>query len=322
MATYWDPELRTALDLARAELPATITPDLIPLLQDASAQTDEAVADLEARFGLGLRTYTVESGVDVVVARPPQAGPRAPVIYFVHGGGMVMGSAVFGLDLVLPWALDLGAVVVSVGYRLAPQFRDPVPAQDCLAGLQWVLDHSNELDVDPRRIVLAGHSAGAGLAAGLALRVRDSGGPPLLGQLLMCPMLDDRELTTSSIELDGDGVWDRTSNITGWTALLGDRRGGPNVNAYAAPARATDLARLPPTYLDVGSAETFRDEVVDYASRIWHAGGAAELHVWPGAYHCFEIVAPDSVIGRAARAARQAWISRVVAGSDISGHVR
>ncbi|WP_033287643.1 alpha/beta hydrolase [Amycolatopsis jejuensis] len=311
--TYWDPELRAALDLARAELPATITPDLIPLLQETSARTEQAMADLSARFGVGLRGYPVEAGLEVVVARPPQAGPRAPVLYFVHGGGMIMGSAVFGLDLVLPWAVELGALVVSVDYRLAPQFPDPIPAQDCFAGLRWVLAHAGELDADPSRIVLVGHSAGAGLAAGLAQRVRDTDGPALRGQLLMCPMLDDRERTPSSVELDGDGVWDRTSNRTGWTALLGDRRGGPDVPAYAAPARARDLAGLPPAYLDVGSAEVFRDEVADYASRIWQAGGAAELHVWPGAYHCFEIVAPESQLGRAARAARIAWLRRVIA---------
>jgi acetyl esterase/lipase len=125
-------------------------------------------------------------------------------------------------------------------------------------------------------------------------------------------MLDDRERTASSIELDGDGVWDRTSNRTGWSALLGARRGGPDVSSYAAPARTADFGGLAPTYIDVGSAETFRDEVVEYATRIWQAGGAAELHVWPGAYHCFEMVAPRAVVARAALAARRAWIARML----------
>ncbi|MBN9112455.1 MAG: alpha/beta hydrolase [Pseudonocardia sp.] len=310
--TYWDPELRTALDRSRGELPATITPDLIPLLQNASVQTDDAVTTLEQRFAVRLEQRAVGSSVDVVVARPSAVRSPAPVIFFVHGGGMVMGSPVHGLDLVLPWAVAAGAVVVSVGYRLAPQHPDPVPADDCRAALLWTVAHADGLGIDPGRIVLAGHSAGGGLAAGLALRMRDEGGLRLRGQLLMCPMLDDRESTPSSVELDGDGVWDRTSNTTGWTALLGDRRGGPDVGVHAAPARATDLSALPPTYIDVGSAETFRDEVVGFASRIWHGGGAAELHVWPGAYHCFEIVAPEAGVARAALAARRAWALRAL----------
>jgi acetyl esterase/lipase len=300
------------LDAARAELPATITPELIPILQAESAQTDEAIADLEVRFGMRLESRAVSSDVDVLIARPPRSGSAAPLIFFVHGGGMIMGSPVFGLDLVLPWALDSEAVVVSVGYRLAPQHPDPAPADDCYAALLWAVGNADDLGIDPRRVVVTGHSAGAGLAAGLAQRIRDSGGPQLRGQLLMCPMLDDRENTVSSVELDGDGVWDRTSNQTGWTALLGSRRGGDDVSAYAAPARATHLGGLVPVYIDVGSAETFRDEVVEYASRIWRAGGAAELHVWPGAYHCFEIVAPDAVVARAALTARRAWMARTL----------
>lgn len=308
-----DAELAIALELARAELPATITPDLIPLLQQASALTEDAVTALEQGFGVQVQMHEVAPGIEVVLARPSLVAMGAPVIYFIHGGGMVMGSPVFGLDLVLPWAVEAGALVVSVGYRLAPQYSDPVPADDCWAGLRWTVAHAGELGIDPDRILVAGHSAGGGLAAGLAQRARDSAGPVLLGQLLMCPMLDDREQTPSSIELDGDGVWDRTSNRTGWTALLGDRRGGPDVSNYAAPARADDLEGLAPLFVDVGSAETFRDEVLDYAARIWRAGGEAELHVWPGAYHCFEIVAPTATVSRHALAARAAWVARRLA---------
>jgi acetyl esterase/lipase len=234
------------------------------------------------------------------------------VIFFIHGGGMIMGSAIFGLDLVLPWAVEAGAVVVSADYRLAPEHPDPTPARDCWAALRWTVCHADELGIDAGRIVVSGHSAGGGLAAGLALRARDEGGPRLLGQVLMCPMLDDRERTVSSRELDGDGVWDRTSNRTGWTALLGNRRAGSDVTSYAAPARAVDLSKLAPMYVDVGSNEIFRDEAVDYAARVWRCGGAAELHVWPGAYHCFEIVAPESEISQAALAARAAWFARCI----------
>lgn len=111
----------------------------------------------------------------------------------------------------------------------------------------------------------------------------------------------------------GVGVWDRTANETGWTALLGELRGGPDVPAYAAPARAEDLSGLPPAFLDVGSAETFRDEVVAYASRIWQAGGVAELHVWPGGFHGFDGFAPQAALSQGARAAQLRWLRRLLA---------
>jgi acetyl esterase/lipase len=130
--------------------------------------------------------------------------------------------------------------------------------------------------------------------------------------MLLCPMIDDRNDTPSSLQMAGRAVWDRTSNETGWSALLGDRRGGPDVPAYAAPARATDLSGLPPTFIDVGSAETFRDEDVTYATRIWQAGGRAELHVWAGGYHGFDGSAPQAAISQDAKAARARWLHRIL----------
>jgi acetyl esterase/lipase len=142
---------------------------------------------------------------------------------------------------------------------------------------------------------------------------RDRGEVALAGQLLIYPMLDDRNDSVSAQQMAGVGVWDRTANQTGWSALLGDAVGGPDVPAYAAPARATDLSGLPPAFIDVASTETFRDEDVAYASRIWAAGGIAELHVWPGGCHGFDLFVPDAPISQAARAARIAWLRRLLA---------
>jgi acetyl esterase/lipase len=126
-------------------------------------------------------------------------------------------------------------------------------------------------------------------------------------------MIDDRNDTVSSQQIEGVGVWDRTSNLTGWTALLGDRRGGDDVSIYAAPARATDLAGLPPAFIDVGSAEVFRDEAVAYAGAIWAAGGEAELHVWAGGFHGFNALAPGTDLAVAANRARDDWLARLLA---------
>jgi acetyl esterase/lipase len=101
--------------------------------------------------------------------------------------------------------------------------------------------------------------------------------------------------------------------LVGWTSLLGAARGTADVSPYAAPARAADLSGLPPAYLDAGSAEVFRDEIVDYASRIWAAGGQAELHIWAGGFHGFQIAA-ETRVARAALAARDSWLARILAG--------
>ena len=219
-----------------------------------------------------------------------------------------------GFPGALAHAEKLGAAVVSVEYRLAPETPHPGPVEDCYAGLIWTVEHADELGIDPARVIVGGASAGGGLAAAVALLARDRGGPALLAQMLLCPMLDDRNETPSSYQMAGIGIWDRGANEVGWTALLGAARGGPDVSPYAAPARATDLSGLPPAFIDVGSAETFRDEDVAYATGIWQAGGRAELHVWPGGFHGFTGMVPDAAISQAATAAQQAWLQRILAG--------
>jgi acetyl esterase/lipase len=182
---------------------------------------------------------------------------------------------------------------------------------DCLAGLEWLAEHAEEIGIDLAKIIVAGMSGGGGLAAALCLLTRDGQGPQPLGQILMEPMIDDRD-TFSSRQMEGIVEWDRVINQMVWGHVLGEKRGTDDVSSYAAPARAEDLSGLPPTYLDVGSAETFRDEVVSYASRIWQAGGAAELHVWPGGFHAFEVSVPGAALSQAARAARLTWLRRLL----------
>jgi acetyl esterase/lipase len=315
----FDPELAGALELIKDMISPGLTLDEIAEVRQGPGI--QLLADLDLTMG---GTFEVEDrqvpgpqgepDISLLICRPtaPASAGARPVIYHVHGGGMVIGNNRVGVDVPLAWAQALDAVVVSVEYRLAPEHPHPAPVEDVYAGLLWTADHAAELGADPERIVIAGASAGGGLCAALALLTRDRKGPQPIGQVLMCPMLDDRNDTPSTYQMAGLGVWDRTANETGWTALLGSRRGGPDVPAYAAPARAEDLSGLPPAFLDVGSAETFRDEVVAYASRIWQAGGVAELHVWPGGFHGFDGFAPQAALSQSARAAHVNWLRRLL----------
>ncbi|HEX7308529.1 alpha/beta hydrolase [Lentzea sp.] len=249
--------------------------------------------------------------VSLLICLPEHATTPVPAIYHVHGGGMIVGDNRFGLAEMLDLAAPLGMAVVSVEYRLAPETPHPGPVEDCYAGLVWVSEHAHELGIDPGRVVVGGASAGGGLAAGVTLMARDRNGPAVLAQLLLSPMLDDRNDTPSAQQMRGLGIWDSSSNETGWNALLGEGvRGGPDVSPYAAPSRAADLSGLPPAFVDVGSAETFRDEDVAHASRLWQAGCDVELHVWPGGFHGFDVVVPRAVLSQDAIAARAAWLRR------------
>ncbi|MFC5753935.1 alpha/beta hydrolase [Actinomadura rugatobispora] len=313
----FEPELAAALEIISAALPSAITAEVLPMLRQGG--TMPRVTDDELRrdgaFEVVERAVPGPAGapdVSLLICTPTGFEGPLPAVYYVHGGGMIMGDNRMGLGEVLDWAQELGLVAVSVEYRLAPEHPHPAPVEDCYAGLVWTAGHAAELGADPARIIVAGTSAGGGLAASLALLARDRGGPALAAQVLMCPMLDDRNDSVSTRQMAGRGVWDRTANDTGWTALLGDARGGPGVSPYAAAARAEDLSGLPPAFIDVGSAETFRDEDVAYAARLWQAGGQAELHVWPGGFHGFDMMAPQAALSQEAREARVRWLRRLL----------
>lgn len=315
----FDPELAAALTVINQSFPPDAyraeTIAEVRTLEVLGAQqlTDEALSR-DGAFHVEERNVPGPQGaphIPLLICRPTGVVAPTGAIYWVHGGGMMLGDNRRGLPAILDCAQELQLAVVSVGYRLAPETPHPGPVEDCYSGLVWTSEHAAELNVDPERIVIAGGSAGGGLAAGVALMARDRGGPKLFGQFLKCPMLDDRNDSPSARQMAGLGVWDRRSNDTGWTAVLGESRGGDDVSPYAAPARAADLSGLPPTFIDVGSAETFRDEDVAYANAIWRAGGVAELHVWPGGFHGFDQLAPDAVLSKSARAAQTDWFRRL-----------
>lgn len=320
----FDPELATFLTALEARGPFTLTSEMLPRMRQLDVP--EGVLDERLRSrGYQRRNVTVPGHrgdpIDLAiidrVERTGAAGATGATgaiaaVYSIHGGGMVFGHHLGNLDSFDDWLLDHDVVLVSVDYRLAPEHPDPYPVEDCYAGLVWVAEHADELGIDPARIVIAGQSAGGGLAAGTALLARDRKGPSLMAQILVSPMLDDRDDTVSTQQIDGVGVADRQMNRFAWDAYLGARRATPDVSEYAAPARAADLSSLPRTYIDCGSAEVFRDEDVAFASRLWAAGVDAELHVWPGAFHGFTSMVPDAAIARTATAALADWTRRLL----------
>ncbi|MFF9349341.1 alpha/beta hydrolase [Streptomyces sp. NPDC014734] len=317
----FDPALNAVLEAmlhgrgAAAPSPGTVE----AMRASASAVPVPSVAEVIGGREIDAEELTVPGpdgapDLAITVLRPRRPEGPVPGLYNIHGGGMISGHRHQDTARLAGLVEELGVVAVSVEYRLAPENPDPAPVEDCYAGLCWMAEHAAELGVDPGRVVVMGGSAGGGLAAGVALLARDRGGPRPAGQLLLCPMLDDRNTTVSSHQYDGLGTWQRAMNLLGWRALLGGRAGGgaADVSAYAAPARAGDLSGLPPAFVEAGSAELFRDEDVTYASRIWATGGRAELHIWQGAFHGFDVFAPEHEVTRAALAARLSWLRRVL----------
>jgi acetyl esterase/lipase len=295
--------------------PPPSTPEQLAALraEDATEVPSMDALTRGGRIDVSERTVEGQPGVRVLICTPAGAVGPLPAIYHTHAGGMFSGDHRIVLDPLLDEVEALGVTLVSVAYRLAPEHPYPAPINDVHAGLLWTVEHATELGIDRDRIIAAGTSAGGGLTAALALMLRDTSGPRLLGQLLMSPMLDDRNDSFSVRQMAGLDVWDSSWNGFGWSALLGEDLGGEDVSPYAAPARATDLSGLPPAFLEAGSAESLRDEVVAYAGRIWQCGGRADLHVWDGGCHVFTWIAPEARISRAALAARRAWLERILA---------
>ena len=240
-------------------------------------------------------------GNDVVVRLYLPSGRQTPgaALYWIHGGGMVMGQLDMDDDGCAAIADTLNIVVASVDYRLAPEHPFPAPVEDCYAGLRWFVGQAGELGVDTARVAIGGASAGGGLAAGTTLVARDRGEVALAYQWLVYPMLDDRNAATHSPASDDPKVWNRFANDYGWNAYLAGRAGADDVSPYAAPARATDLAGLPPTYINVGDLDLFLDEDIAYAQAMMRAGVPVELHVYPGAFH-----GSNGFVSRSALAAR------------------
>lgn len=300
-----------------------VDPDLRPLLEQFPAVhlSADNLPEMRARvlpappiedLGVTLdrRSVPGPSGapdIELHIYRPAAPGAPLPCIYHIHGGGYVAGQASDFDFRYRPLVAELGCVLVSVDYRLAPEAPFPAAIEDCHAGLNWVFAHADELGIDPAQIGVMGESAGGGLAAALALLVRDRGEHTLAFQHLIYPMLDDRTCTSAEPNpYAGQYIWHAHNNRFGWTALLGHEPGVEGISPYAAPGRATDLAGLPPTFIATGALDLFVDEDMDYARRLIRAGVPTELHIYPGAFHGFDIFASAPVSASALRDSKAA----------------
>ena len=242
------------------------------------------------------QVVSVNDDVSVHVFRPATARPRTPALLWIHGGGTVFGAAAQDSGRCRQMADQLGIVVVSVEYRLAPEHPFPTPLEDCYAALQWL---AAQPDIDPTHIAVGGQSAGGGLAAALALLARERGEIRPVLQLLSYPMLDDRTTTRTDIDPRRLRIWSPASNRFGWRAYLGATASGGEVPPLAAPARYEDLAGLPPAWIGVGTNDLFHDEDVAYAQRLREAGVDCTLDVVLGAYHSFDTLEAKAPISQA-----------------------
>jgi acetyl esterase/lipase len=297
MALSLDPQVLAELAPLREAIGEIESPpigDVEARRVDGHRMFDHVAAQREPASGVEVERHSVPAGDGTVLKagwyHRPETQPPGSAVLYLHGGGMIFGLEHIGevYDVaVRDYVAASGVPMLVVDYRVAPEHPHPTPVEDCYAALRWLAENAPTLGFDPGRLAVMGDSAGGGLAAGVCLMARDRGGPAIAQQLLIYPMLDDRT-TTADPQLLPFLTWTYDDNITGWGALLGDRAGTEQVSQYAAPARADDLTGLPPTYIDVGDLDIFRDEDVIYARRLSDAGVPTELHLHPGCPHAFE----------------------------------
>jgi acetyl esterase/lipase len=238
--------------------------------------------------------------VRVFVVNAAAGGRPRPAVLLIHGGGFIAGGASEYILKSQRIAQEHDCVIVVVDYRLAPETRFPGSREDNYAALKWLHDSASSLGADSSRIAVMGASAGGGHAAVLAIAARDRGEVPVAYQLLIYPMLDDRTGSSRQVPSHiGKYVWVPASNRFGWSSLLGVPAGSRIVPAGAVPARVENLAGLPPAFIGVGSVDLFVDEDMSYAGRLIDSGVSTQLCVVPGAYHGFDVIAPQASVSKA-----------------------
>jgi acetyl esterase/lipase len=253
--------------------------------------------------------------ITLSIFTPTTAPGPLPVLFFVHGGGMISGDRFSTIPSLVDLVQDVPCAIASVEYRLAPETPAPGGAEDCYDCIVWMSTHAASLGIDAAKIIVCGSSGGAPLAAAACLMARDRSHPavPIRAQMLLSPMLDDRCNSVSDHQFEYGVPWNGLTNRAAWDHALAGLRGTDNVSDYQAPSRATDLSNLPEAYIDAAECEVFRDPAVMYAMNMWRCASTCELHVWPGGIHLFDAVDnPQIPVVSAAIAAKRAWLKRMM----------
>jgi len=309
-----DPELKVALAAHLERFPGGLGVLKDPVerrtahlesLQAASADTPENMN--VTKEDLVIPQLSGAGTTPIRIYRPKNGSGVLPAILAIHGGGMFMGSIAADDAHASTLCEDSGTVTIAIDYRLAPEFPYPAGLEDCYAALEWIVANAQDLAIDPKKIAVYGESAGGNLALALGLMARDRGGPEIAFLAPIYPMVDDRSTTVSSFEVVDVGVWDRHEQLEAWRWYLGSTTEISDVPAYAAPARAVDFSNLPPTFIDVGTVDLFRDEVIELVGRIASSGVPIEFHLYPGAFHAAELFAPEAALSQLI------WKNRILA---------
>lgn len=257
--------------------------------------------------GVRIDQHAIPDGVEVRVYTPENVAVKAGLLW-IHGGGLVIGNVRQNDDFCVQTARELGIVVISAEYRLAPDFPFPAALDDCHAAWQWLQAYGDEYQIDRGRIAIGGQSAGGGLAASLVQRLHDEGGIQPIAQWLFCPMLDDRTALREELDVVNHFIWNNRKNRVRWRAYLGAEFGAERVADYAVPARRDDLSGLPPAWIGISDIELFFDESRAYAERLQACGVACTLDVVAGAPHGFEAIPPHTELALDYLARSRAWL--------------
>jgi acetyl esterase/lipase len=300
-----DPQLRVALDAHLERFPGGLgtmrdpverrVAHLDSLRAAAAGMPENSNVTKEDRE---VPRLTGGGTIHIRIYRPVNNIETLPAIFAIHGGGMFMGSIEADDAHASTLCEDSGTVTIAIDYRLAPEFPYPAGLDDCFTVLKWIFDNSIKLGIDSEKVAVYGESAGGNLALALGLMARDLGAPKIAFLAPIYPMLDDRSTTPSSYEVIDVGVWDRHEQLEAWQWYLGSQSGSADIPIYAAPGRAEDFANLPPTFIDVGTIDLFRDEVITLVGKIASSGVPVEFHLYPGAYHAAELFAPEADLSK------------------------
>jgi acetyl esterase/lipase len=306
---YYDPAVQEAIDtqpsLGIVNAATLEKVRASQLLRNADVELSDEVERVD-HFVSGVD----DNDVRIRVHRRKGDAELSPALYWTHGGGYVLGNPEQDDLRFDRWCQRFGLVGAAVQYRLAPEHPYPSGLEDSYSGLKWLKENGETVGADTDRIGIGGPSAGGGMAAALALLVRDRGEFEIDYQLLIYPMIDD---TRTTVTANWDvPVWGPESNHYGWSSYLGELFESTAVPAHAAPARESNLEGLPPTFIMVGTLDAFADEDIAYAQRLNHAGVPTELHVYPGAPHGFDGFAASTAVARQARSDINAFLGRML----------